>query len=76
MGAGVEWRVASFWARERPDPGGEERDGERVRKSVTRKDPLPVQRWPWLWDFGHSDGTAEWMASREACSPGKGVSWS
>jgi hypothetical protein len=48
MGAGVEWRVASFWARERPDPGGEDRDGERVRKSVTRKDPLPVLRWPWL----------------------------
>ena len=68
MGAGVECRVASFRGRERPEPGVEER-GERSRKSVARKDPVPVERRPWAWDFGQSEGTAEWIAFRDWCSP-------
>ena len=76
-GAGVEWRVASLAARER---GGlleslgseedEEIEGERSKKSVTRKDwSGESAREPKAWDLGQRDRTTEWMALREACSP-------
>jgi hypothetical protein len=50
IGAGVEWSLASFWARERPEEGEEEEEAERAerfRKSVARKAPLTVVRGPW-----------------------------
>ena len=72
MGAGVEWRRASFWASDWPDPGGRDGDGgagERSRKSVARKEAVPVERGPWARDLGHRVGTEAWMALRDWCSP-------
>jgi len=66
-GAGVVWRVASFAARERPEPFSEV--GERSRKSVTRKDPVVSEREPWAKLAGQREGTAAWMALSEVCSP-------
>jgi len=46
MGAGVECNFASFWARERLEPGFEVVVEERFRKSVARKEPEPDERRP------------------------------
>ena len=73
MGAGVECSFASLAARESPDPELPLEDDEvqpwRLRKSVARKKPFPEDREPWTWLFGHREGTMEWMALRDVCSP-------
>jgi len=71
MGADVECNFASFWASDWPEPLDAllEEVEERFRKSVARKYPLLSERGPWAYDLGHNEGTAEWIAFRDVCSP-------
>lgn len=70
MGAGVVCSFASFAASEGAlDDLDAERD-VRCRKSVTRNDVFGEDsKRPWPKDWGQREGTALWMARRDAFSP-------
>lgn len=72
-GAGVVCSFASFAAKKRPEPAAElvDETAERpkFRKSVARKAPWLAERAPWAWLDGQREGTIEWIALRDVCSP-------